>query len=53
MKIGLDILGGDYAPKNCLDGAVLASKELPSDVKIVLIGDRDYAKDYFAKNNVG
>ena len=52
MKIGLDILGGDYAPKNCLEGAVLASKELPSDVKLVLIGDSDLGKDYFAKNNI-
>lgn len=41
MKIGIDILGGDFAPDANLHGAVLAQKELPSDVKIVLIGDRD------------
>lgn len=29
MKIGFDILGGDFAPNNCLDGAILALKELP------------------------
>jgi glycerol-3-phosphate acyltransferase PlsX len=41
MKIGIDVLGGDFAPNANLHGAVLAQKELPSDVKIVLIGDRD------------
>jgi len=52
MKIGLDISGGDYAPKNCLDGAILATKELPKDVKLVLIGDSDHAKDYITKQGV-
>lgn len=52
MKIGLDILGGDFAPKNCLDGAILASKELSSDVKIVLIGDSEQAKAYFKEQNI-
>ena len=52
MKIGLDIMGGDFAPKNCLDGAVLALKELPKDVKIVLIGDKDAALKYFEENKI-
>lgn len=52
MKIGFDILGGDHAPKNCLDGAILALKELPKDVKLVLFGDSDQAKEYFKQNNV-
>lgn len=41
MKIGLDVLGGDFAPDANLAGAVLAQKELPSDITIVLIGDQD------------
>jgi len=41
MKIGIDILGGDFAPEANVSGAVLARKELPEDVKLVLIGDRD------------
>lgn len=41
MKIGIDILGGDFAPDANLAGAVLAKKELPEDVKIVLLGDKD------------
>ena len=52
MKIGFDILGGDFAPKNCLEGLMMATKELPSDVKLVLIGDSKLAKDYFVKNNI-
>ncbi len=52
MKIGLDIMGGDFAPKNCLDGAVLALKELPPEVKIVLIGDKDAALKYFEENKI-
>ena len=52
MKIGFDILGGDFAPNNCLEGVVMAAKELPKDVKLVLIGDSEVAKDFFVKNNV-
>ncbi len=52
MKIGLDILGGDFAPKNCLDGAILALKELPADVKIVLFGDSVKAKEYFTQQKI-
>jgi glycerol-3-phosphate acyltransferase PlsX len=52
MKIGFDILGGDFAPKNCLEGLVMAAKELPADVTLVLIGDSGLARDYFTKNGV-
>jgi len=52
MKIGFDILGGDFAPKNCLEGAVMALKELPADVTLVLIGDSDLAKEYFKTHNI-
>ena len=39
MKIGIDILGGDFAPDANISGAVLAKKELPTDVRLVLLGD--------------
>jgi len=52
MRIGFDILGGDFAPLNCLEGAAMASKELPGDVKLVLIGDSEVAKDYFSKHGI-
>jgi glycerol-3-phosphate acyltransferase PlsX len=41
MKIGIDILGGDFAPEANIAGAVLAKKELPQDVTLVLIGDQE------------
>jgi glycerol-3-phosphate acyltransferase PlsX len=41
MKIGVDVLGGDFAPEANLSGAALARKELPEDVSIVLIGDEE------------
>jgi phosphate acyltransferase len=45
MKIGIDIFGGDFAPDANVAGAILAQKELPSDTKIVLIGNRDNISD--------
>lgn len=41
MKIGIDVLGGDFAPDANIAGAILARKELAADVKIVLIGDQE------------
>ncbi len=43
MKIGFDIMGGDYAPKEAIAGAILAKKELGSKVRIVLIGNKEEA----------
>lgn len=47
MKIGLDAMGGDFAPEAAVKGAVLAHEELSSTsgsataVRFVLIGDKD------------
>lgn len=38
MKIGLDVMGGDYAPKATLQGAILALREIPSTDRIFLFG---------------
>ena len=38
MRIGIDIMGGDYAPQKTVHGAILALNELPFDAKIVLFG---------------
>lgn len=38
MRIGIDIMGGDFAPQTTTEGAILAQKELPN-VELVLIGD--------------
>lgn len=41
MRIGIDIMGGDFAPEATIHGAILASKELAGKAKIVLIGDEN------------
>ena len=43
MKIGFDIMGGDFAPKEAIAGAVIAQKELAGIARIVLIGDKEQA----------
>lgn len=39
MKIGLDVMGGDFAPDATIEGAVLAKPYLTNGDQIVLIGD--------------
>ncbi|TWR30650.1 phosphate acyltransferase PlsX [Mucilaginibacter pallidiroseus] len=51
MKIGLDIMGGDYAPKAAILGAIEAHKALTADQKIVLIGDKETAVAILQENN--
>jgi len=41
MRIGIDIMGGDFAPDSTVSGAILAQKEIPQDVKLVLFGDKE------------
>lgn len=40
MKIGLDVLGGDYAPESTILGAIGAQKTLKDEQRLVLIGDQ-------------
>jgi glycerol-3-phosphate acyltransferase PlsX len=51
MKIGLDIMGGDYAPKATVLGAIEAYKQLKEDQKLVLIGDRTFIDPILKDNN--
>lgn len=41
MRIGFDVMGGDYAPREAIVGAVQALQELKSGERIVLIGNKD------------
>lgn len=52
MKIGLDVLGGDFAPKATMHGAILARKELPESDQIVLIGDREVIHAFLREEKV-
>src|SRR5690606_41490417 len=40
MKIGLDVLGGDYAPDSTINGAIEAQKVLQEGQRLVRIGDQ-------------
>jgi glycerol-3-phosphate acyltransferase PlsX len=51
MKIGLDIMGGDFAPKAAVLGAIEACKVLPGDQKLVLIGDKGIAESILHEHN--
>jgi glycerol-3-phosphate acyltransferase PlsX len=52
MKIGIDVLGGDFAPDVNIDGAFLALNELPQDVTLVLIGDKEQIESSLSKFNI-
>lgn len=41
MKIGLDVMGGDFAPDAIIEGAFDSLQHLPADDNLVLIGDKD------------
>ncbi|MDL2254913.1 phosphate acyltransferase PlsX [Bacteroidales bacterium OttesenSCG-928-J16] len=45
MRLGLDVMGGDFAPDMALEGAVLAVKELPPETRIVLFGPRQIIEE--------
>jgi glycerol-3-phosphate acyltransferase PlsX len=40
MRIGLDVMGGDYAPEAIIEGAVDSLSHLSPDDRLVLIGDK-------------
>ena len=49
MKIGLDIMGGDFAPKAAVLGAIEAQKALSADQKLVLFGDKNQALPFITE----
>jgi glycerol-3-phosphate acyltransferase PlsX len=52
MRIGIDIMGGDYSPEATIQGSLLARQELPSEVEIVFLGDRNIISSYANENNL-
>ncbi|MBI9066682.1 MAG: phosphate acyltransferase PlsX [Salinivirgaceae bacterium] len=52
MRIGIDIMGGDFAPKTTVLGAIQAREELSDDVQLVLIGDEEKIKEILRSQNV-
>ena len=45
-------MGGDHAPHSNLQGALLASQSLLNGEKIVLIGDKKLALQFFENKNI-
>ncbi|MCP4520884.1 MAG: phosphate acyltransferase PlsX [Cytophagales bacterium] len=51
MRIALDAMGGDYAPRSIIEGALLATAELPEGAKIILVGQEDVIKQHLQDLN--
>ncbi len=51
MKIGIDILGGDFAPEATVLGSILAVKSLPAGFSLVLIGDESIIRSICQREN--
>ncbi len=52
MRIGIDIMGGDFAPKAIVLGSILALREFSDDDKIVMIGDESQILPILKNENV-
>ncbi|MFO7853553.1 MAG: phosphate acyltransferase PlsX [Bacteroidota bacterium] len=52
MKIGLDVMGGDYAPGAILEGAFDALGHLAPGEKIVLIGDEKVLRNQAKREDI-
>ncbi len=50
MRVGIDIMGGDFAPEAPILGSILAREELSAEIEIIFVGNRDiiekYARDH-------
>jgi glycerol-3-phosphate acyltransferase PlsX len=52
MRLGIDIMGGDYAPLVPLQGIAMALEHLPVDVQLVLYGNYDVINSYIKENKI-
>jgi len=52
MRIGIDIMGGDYAPQKTVHGAILALNELTSDTEILLFGRKNEILSELKHHNI-
>jgi glycerol-3-phosphate acyltransferase PlsX len=51
IKIGIDAMGGDFAPQAVVEGVVKAQAQLSDQVQIVLFGDEQAIRDEFQKQD--
>ena len=52
MKLGIDIMGGDYAPLVPMQGTMMALEQLPSNIKMVLFGDATFIESFLKDNRI-
>lgn len=52
VRIGIDVMGGDFAPSATIEGSVLALDNLANGIEIVLIGDQDQITSELKKHQV-
>lgn len=52
MRIGIDLMGGDFAPGSTIRGSILAREVLPAAVEIALIGDSHILSAYAEENHL-
>ena len=50
LKIGIDAMGGDFAPEVAVEGAIMALKKIGPESRIVLFGDEKRIKSLLAKH---
>lgn len=51
MRIGIDIMGGDYAPVETVKGVLLAHEALKGSAEIVLLGNKSMIEDELKKHD--
>ncbi|MBQ8492685.1 MAG: phosphate acyltransferase PlsX [Alistipes sp.] len=51
IKIGIDAMGGDFAPEVAIEGAVMSLKHIAKDSRIVLYGDQKRIRELLKKHN--
>jgi glycerol-3-phosphate acyltransferase PlsX len=51
LKIGLDAMGGDFAPEAAVKGAIMASTEIDADSRIVLFGDKGRIEEILSQED--
>ncbi len=52
MRIGIDIMGGDYAPESTIRGSILAKQESEGELEIVFVGDRESIERFADKEEL-
>ncbi len=50
IRIAVDAMGGDYAPENPLEGAIMAASEF-NDIDVIIVGKENYIKENLKKRN--